>query len=335
MKVTDFLKKTGVLRVGSVSATYKNAKDRPIELQDDMFLGKLKSSNSGKGSSKKPGHVGKKALIASIIAFILFLVLSLATSITWLIFIIWLVWLVYIWLVFAKRIKAFNFSTKIGFIILCFISLLIVFVFVDSSDSEVVNQKVLTAAECQPYYDQYNEKVLNISSDGLQGTIGIKIDMSEGCKLKAWYNVLLSHEIPQNPYKRDSGGASYHYMVMLRDADQTSRDKYDGFGSLAAVYKNFTSMPGPFDDSVARAKLYSEGVQAAATRYFSWGYMIDTNFSESRYNEIFKKTKLEIVNGLPFIEEKLIDNNSYSYGVNTDRAAENGDIIKTYNLTIE
>jgi hypothetical protein len=335
VKIIDFLKKTGVLRVGSVSATYKNAKDRPIELQDDMFLGKTKKSNSNSESLKKPGHVGKKALIASIVAFILFLVLSLATSITWLIFIIWLLWLIYVWLVFAGRIKAFNFSTKIGFIILCFVSLLFVFVFVDGSDSESSNQKVLTAAECQPYYNLYNNKVLKISSDGLQGTIGIKIDMSEGCKLKAWYNVLLSHEIPQNPYKRDAGGASYHYMVMLREANQTSRDKYDGYGSLAAVYKNFTSMPDPFADSVVRSELYSQGTQAAATRYFSWGYIIDTNFSESRYNDIFKMTKLEIVNGLPFIEEELIDGGGYSYGVNTDRAAESGNIIKTYRLTIE
>ncbi len=335
MKIVDFLKKTGVLRAGAVSATYKNAKDRPIELQDDMFLGKLKPGISGGSSLKKPGHVGKKALIASIIAFIFFLVLSLATSVTWLVFIIWLVWLIYVWLIFAGRIIAFNFSIKIVFILLCAFSLIVVFVFVDTATTDGPSQKVLTAAECQPYFDKYDGKVLNISSDGLEGTIGIKIDMTEGCKLKGWYNVLLSHNLPENPYKRDIGGASYHYNIMLRTADQTTRDKYDEFGNLAPVYKNFTSLPNPFDDSVARSELYSQGEQAVATRYFSWGYQIDTNFSESRYNEIFEKTKLEIIDGMPFIEEEQDENGVYSYGVNGDRAAVGGKIVKSYILTIE
>ena len=326
MKIVDFLKKTGILRVGAVSAVYKNAKDRPIELQDDMFLGKTKSS-AGPKSPKKPGHVGKKALIASIIAFIIFLVLSLATSITWLIFIIWLVWLIYVWLIFAGRITAFNFSIKIAFIILCFVSLMIVFVFVDASDSDSTSQKSLTPDQCQPYFDQYDGKVLKISSDGLQGTVGIKIDMSEGCKLIGWYNVLLSQNLPQNPYKRDTIGANYHYNIILRPADQTARSEDDGYGNLAPVYKNFTSMPGPFDDSVARSELYSDGQQAVETRYFSWGYKIETNFSESRYQEIFDMNKLEIVNGTPFIEEETVGDGMYSYSVNDDRAAKSGEIV--------
>jgi len=49
MKLIDVLKKLGILRYGATKAVYKNAKERPIELQD-----------SGVFDSKKDLVFGKK-----------------------------------------------------------------------------------------------------------------------------------------------------------------------------------------------------------------------------------------------------------------------------------
>lgn len=46
MNIIEILKKLGILRVGGTAATYKNAKDRPIEFQDDSFMGQSKSKDN-------------------------------------------------------------------------------------------------------------------------------------------------------------------------------------------------------------------------------------------------------------------------------------------------
>ncbi|MFA5303554.1 MAG: hypothetical protein WC376_03560 [Candidatus Nanoarchaeia archaeon] len=49
MKFVDILKKLGILRYGSTKATYKNAKERPIELQENgVFNAKTDLINAKK-----------------------------------------------------------------------------------------------------------------------------------------------------------------------------------------------------------------------------------------------------------------------------------------------
>lgn len=338
MSLKDKLKKANIVRIGAVASTYKNAKDRPMSLQDDMFMGNDNPKlNSSQNSYKKPQKPSKNLLIVCTILAILFIWLALTTTITWLIIIAWIVLLFYFWFMYSGKTKfVLNISVNVFIVLFSVISFFLVLVTQSDSNNggnKKSSSKELTSEQCKPYYDRYNGKVLKLSSDGLQGTVGLKIDMSSGCKLLGWYNVILSYNLPQNPYKRDIG-PSYHYTVMLREQDNNERTKYDGFGDLSAAYKNVTSLPDPFSDSLARTALYSQGEQATETRYFYWGYYLDTNFSEERYQEILDSTKLEIVDGQPYIEETQ-DSTGYSYSVNDDKAAENGNIIKTYILTIE
>ena len=333
MALIDILKKLNIIRVGSVSGTYHNAKERPMALQDDMFLGKSEPGSAKNDKAPKGTLFG--VLIISVILAILFILLALTSTISWLIILIWVVWVVYVWLLFAGKITfVLGLTWMVVLIILSVVSaVLVIFTQTDNNSSTVSNAPALTTAECKPYYEKYNNKVLNISSDGLQGTIGIKIDNSNGCKLHGYYNVILSQNLPQNPYKRDIG-VSYHYNILLREADRTTRTKYDEFGVLSPAFKNTTLLPDPFANSLTRTNLYSQGMDVTETRYFYWGYEIDTNFSEARYQEILDDTKLEIINGTPFIEETK-DSNGYSYTVNGERAAISAEIVKTYNLTIE
>jgi hypothetical protein len=344
MGFVDILKKLNILRAGSVSGTYTNAKDRPMALQDDMFLGKPEpnkeeNKSSQSGDKNKPKTPGRIALIVSIVLAIFFILLSLTTTIAWLIIIAWVVWVTYIWLVYTKRFKPFGFSLTITLIVFCVVSFLVVLLTQSdpsgSSNGSIKNAaKTLSAQQCEPYYEKYNGKILKISSDGLEGTVGIKIDKTNGCKLLGYYSVLLARNIPENPYKRDVG-PSYHYIVLLRTKGQTTRTSYDSFGALSPAFKNVTTLPDPFADSVARSELYSQGVQAAETRYFYWGYKLDAPFSEERYQEILDSTQLDIVDGMPYIEEKQESDGGYSYSINHDNAAVKGTIVKSYALTIE
>lgn len=349
MKLIDTLRKLGILRFGANTGVYHNAKDRPLELQSEGIYNAEKDTVD-KDDLKKvvaalkpasPAKISNKFFIASVIVGVLFMFLSLASTLWWLLVILWVTWVAALWLISKGRLIL---SLRFGLVFTCLIifSFLLVIFTVKDSDSASKSSgsnsttKKLTSAECQPYVQKYNNKVLKVSADGLQGTIGIKIDASNGCKLKGWYNVLLSYNLPQNPYKRDAGVA-YHYTVLLRSSSSSERTKSDGLGDLSAVYMNQAVLPGPFDDSVARAKLYSNGQAASDTRYFSWGYMIDTNFSEERYNQILNNTRFEIVNGTPFMEEKSENVggiSSYSWTVNEDEAAAKGTIVKSYNLTI-
>lgn len=344
MGLMDTLRKLNIIRSGGTTATYKSAKDRPISFDKDMFIGKDSSNKSKKSSnnkkqSNKNHQVSKAILITSFVVSFLFIFLALTTTIFWVICIMWVAWLLFVWLLYAGILTInLRVSLSLLLVVLCvvtFISILLTQSDSSGSGSNVSSTKTksLSAEECKPIYDKYNNTVLTISGDGAKGTIGVKIDTNGRCQLQAWYNVLLTGNLPQNPYKRDIG-TSYHYIVLLREPGTTERTKYDEFGDLSPVYKNSTALPEAYAEGPDRSVLYSQGAQPQETNNFYWGYKLDTNYSDERYQEMLKSTQLDIVNGTPFIEEE--DNGGgYSWSVNADEAAVNGEIVKTYNLTIK
>jgi len=331
-KILEILKKYNVIRVGAVAAKYKNARERPMALQDDMFIGKPEPGVK-KGAPTAKFSPIKKLAIISLVLFFVFFILAMTSWLSWLVILIWIALMIYLWLTWTGKLVLKISISAVALLVVVVVFSFLLIIFTQTSSPKTAT-KPLTAAECKPYVDKYDGKIFNISSDGLQGTIGIKVDTSNpaACKLHGYYNVILSYNLPQNPYTRDIG-PSYHYIVMLRGSGQNARTKYDGFGTLSPAYKNFTSMPDPFSGGQTRSNLYSQGSTATETRYFYWGYEIDINFSDARYQEILNDTKLDIVNGTPFIVEKG-DGTSYSYSVDDDTAAVSGDIVKSYNLTI-
>ncbi|HMS24901.1 MAG TPA: hypothetical protein PKB15_04310, partial [Acidimicrobiia bacterium] len=266
---------------------------------------------------------------------------ALTTTIAWLFMIVWLVVLVYYWLAYKNNKSLWlNGLPIIVLVIITIFSILLILLtqsdtYTTGSGAGTNNNKAaLTSEQCQPYKEKYDNKVLKVSSDGLQGTIGIKIDDTNGCKLKAYYNVVLARNLPYNPYKRDIV-PTYNYIVTLKKPTKTSRDRYDSAGALSAAYKNQTVLIDPYASSRERADFYSQGVTPTETRYFYWGYEIDTNFSESRYKEIFAETQFGIVDGQKYIEEEQSGDGSASWSINHDKAATEGTIVKSYNLTIK
>jgi len=54
MKFIDLLRKLGIYRSGSVKATYKDGKERPIELQDSGVFNSKKDLVNVKNSGLRP-----------------------------------------------------------------------------------------------------------------------------------------------------------------------------------------------------------------------------------------------------------------------------------------
>ena len=104
MKFTDSLKKAGVLKVGSVKATYTSATDRPIEFQNDDMTGFTsppqtphEPKQTTTPSTQAATVVSKRYFTASVICTVLFCLLALTSKIGWLIVVAWIVWLVIVW----------------------------------------------------------------------------------------------------------------------------------------------------------------------------------------------------------------------------------------------
>ncbi|QQS18164.1 hypothetical protein IPL68_06030 [Candidatus Saccharibacteria bacterium] len=104
MKFTNSLKKAGVLKVGSVKATYTSATDRPIEFQNDDMTGFTsppqtphEPKQTTTPSTQAATVVSKKYFTASAICTVLFCLLALTSKIGWLIALIWVVFSYVVW----------------------------------------------------------------------------------------------------------------------------------------------------------------------------------------------------------------------------------------------
>ncbi|MFZ1683716.1 MAG: hypothetical protein WAU88_06245, partial [Candidatus Zixiibacteriota bacterium] len=169
MGLMDTLKKLNIIRTGSVSGVYKNAKDRPMALQDDMFMGKTEQAKTKK--PKKLNQImdkpSKTFLMVCTVLAVVFVLLALTTKIAWLFIVLWLVVLRYVWLLNkGKVLWIFGFTLTLFVVIISILSLLGILLTQSESNnnSDSANTtsttKKLTTEECQPFYDKYNGKVL-------------------------------------------------------------------------------------------------------------------------------------------------------------------------------
>ena len=55
MGLMDMLRKLGILKTGSVAATYTSAKDRPLAMQQDNVFGPDATKNAAASGAKAPG----------------------------------------------------------------------------------------------------------------------------------------------------------------------------------------------------------------------------------------------------------------------------------------
>lgn len=254
-------------------------------------------------------------------------------------FSLWIGILIFLWIAltvvnFTKLYTILSsFIWLILFSILFILSISFFFVNTNSKNS-TSNVPKLTPEECMPYVEQYDGKVLNISGENLIGSVGISID-PEDCKLIGRYIITFTTDLPENPEERIVGGYPYNYIVLLRESSNAER-KYSGSGVLSVVRRNGMSLPDAFADSISISEYYVEPgtYYDGESNNFYWTYEISTNFSEERYEKIFKEVYFDIVDGLPFIEVTDEGDGFTSSSINHDRAEVEGDIVKSFKLTI-
>jgi hypothetical protein len=251
----------------------------------------------------------------------------------------WIGILIFLWITFTVVNFTKLYTILSSFIWLILFSILLIlsisFFFVNTNSKNSTNNvPKLTPEECKPYAEQYDGKVLNISGENLIGSIGISIDPEE-CRLIGRYIITFTADLPENPEERIAGGYPYNYIVLLRGSSNAER-KYSGGGVLSVVRRNGMSLPDAFSDSISISDYYMESgtYYDGGSSNFYWTYLIDTDFSKDRYEKIFKEVYFDIVDGLPFIEVTDEGDGFTSSSINHERAEIDGDIVKSFKLTI-
>ncbi|MEI6462803.1 MAG: hypothetical protein WCO33_04020 [bacterium] len=279
----------------------------------------------------------KKLMLFPIIISVIFLILLF-------IFLGFSFWLVISGLVIAIFLITFNIIFKrfgfnlliIFFFVILFLSLSINFIFSPrkvNTSSYNASTKQLSAEECKPLIDKYNNKVLTITDNNLKGSIGIKIDSD--CKYTARYIITFNAVLATNPITDFPGGAQYTYENNLHNASQTERGHY-GVGVLSIAKQNFMQLPDPFSTSTKVAEFYRNPTDYSngTSNNFYWSYERMGNFSMDRYNAMLTDNVLEVVDGLPYMVKEPSSSGGFSYSVDSERAEKEGKIVKTFNMTI-
>jgi len=257
----------------------------------------------------------------------------------------WLLLDLILWLVFFMR---FNFILKsYGFkylIFIFFLILILILLFFGSIKREksslssvapsTATTKKLSADECKPFFDKYNNKVLKISGDNTIGSIGIKISPND-CQFSARYIITMNATLADNPIDSIAISSYYNYVNNLHKSSETTRGHY-GVGVLSQVTQNVMTLPDPFLTSQQISEYYyvPSGNGALHTSSFYWSYERSGNFSQDKYQEMLDNNVFEIINGLPYMEKTSYGENQFSYSIDQEKAEKEGTIVKTINLTI-
>ncbi|MEI6886885.1 MAG: hypothetical protein WCK31_01455 [bacterium] len=199
--------------------------------------------------------------------------------------------------------------------------------------SSVSKSKTLTSEECKPLIEKYNNKVLKISENNLNGSIGIKIDGN--CKFTARYVITFNAILPTNPIPDIPSGAQYTYENLLHKASLTERGHY-GIGVLSIAKQNFMQLPDPFSTSKQVAEFYrnpGDYSNGTSNNFYS-SFERAGNLSQDKYSEFLNDNVFEVVDSLPYIVKTPSSIGGFSYSVDSEKAEKEGKIVKTFNMKI-
>lgn len=264
-------------------------------------------------------------LVSFVLALVLFLVL---VGISFWLFVFFALWVLF-YLVFIGKIIKLTFLKYewiwIFFGILILLTLGLIFLTKDSvKKTTTSSEKPLTAEECAPIVEKYDGKTIDVTSDGLIGRIAIRITDKETCKAEIGHHYLFTADLPR--------GETYGYMGYTSEKDDSEDRKYwSGNGYVSPVYKNGETLPTDLFQ-VGSKDTYSDGNDTAGTSRFFVSYTEEPYLSESRYQKLTSENKLFIIDGREFIIITNEGNGGSSATSDDGKAAEEGTIVKTFDL---
>lgn len=272
-------------------------------------------------------------IVAALIAMVSFMLVIGFTLVFFLFLILWLLF----FFVYLRATIKLNFGVwVVVFIVLWFLTVIFIGQGGKSSSSTATTStgKKLSAVECKPLIDKYNNKVLKVSSDGLIGTIGIKV--TPECKLTGRYIFAFTANLTENPIPELAAISSYfNYVSNLHETSQTDRGHY-GVGAVSVVKRNAMALPDPFATSQEVSVFYrdpADGVPGRGSSFY-WSYEKTGDFSQNRYQEMLGNNVFEVVDGLPYMQKTAYPDGTYSYSIDSEKAEKDGKIANTFNLTI-
>lgn len=345
MKIKELLSKSGVLRMGATSATYKSGKDRPTELlmdgvfdakKDVITKGDLKKVKKVVSGTSKPGeqtgNIGRKIFFGIVVLLALLLAITyLGSGSFWTI--LFGVLLIALFLFFTYRFAFAGFYTwwlvVIAFVFFIIFGLILV---PNTKDASSGSSSSVPAAS----YDelkQYDKKVIKITSaDGtLVGTAGMALakDSSGKPYLNTYYNMFITESLPKNGklYNGIEVGIGYDYVNNLVDAKNES-----GEGALSAIFCNKEQpLKDPYNSGSQQYTCQGQNTRLLTTNTFL------ATFSRwwRSYDDFLQHKTYEIYDASNYWEEKKESNGTSTWSYDDDKVVAESSKVKTYNLQFE
>ena len=276
----------------------------------------------------------KKFVLSNLLLIVLALLLVL--TLLFLGFNIWffLVAILYVlfYLIFISKTLTFEFIKlsyqwfALGFIVL--LSFVILFAVNPKGKNSSNSSSALTPKQCEPIYEKYNEKIVDITGDNLKGSMAIKID-PDNCEANVYYNFLVTVSLDKNYSIPNSGYSEYYYAAYIQKPGETS---VYGTTSLQPAFTNTSSLPS---DLFSYGSDYDNRrvVEGESSNVFYNSWMSTFYFNDESYEKILERTTYGIVNSAPYAVVEEIDEYSKNYSVDSDKACEEGESLKTIQLT--
>jgi hypothetical protein len=198
------------------------------------------------------------------------------------------------------------------------------------NSSKNTSLKPLTEEECQAIYEEYDSTILDLTSDGLKGTIGIKIDQSN-CEATVSYNFIYTTNLNKNFQISEYAPLQYEYAGVLRDPNKERNDS--SYGVIFPAYKNKGTLPNPYYFGLDAVD-YGDWTEADSTTTFYHGWQSKYIFRENSFEKITAKTLYEVLDGSNAMNVTQTGEGAHSYSLDAELAAKQGSVVKSFNLTI-
>lgn len=193
----------------------------------------------------------------------------------------------------------------------------------------VTHPDQLSAEECKPFYDKFNNKILKINGDNTIGEIGVTVS-PDNCDFSARYVLTFKADFILNPSNVLPYFEGYNYTGSFHKTSE-ERDSAESINTeVRPVRQNAMVLPDPF--STENFQLFYEKASEFnhnPTNYFYWTYYRTGNF---KLEEIPNNNVFDVIDSFPYIKQDT--KASGTYGLDQNEAVKAGQIVKTINLSI-
>lgn len=195
--------------------------------------------------------------------------------------------------------------------------------FSKSFNKNEIQSEALTPEQCKPIYDDYNGRILDVSSNGLQGMVTIEINPDD-CYADLDYLFLFNENLSQNgevhnPY--------WGYLGQLYSDEP--RSDWSGNGEIFTVHVNKGNLPATPEDAYY---FYRDDEKFNdSTDWFYHHFGIHYVFNDEGYEKLLLRNKYAVLNGYNYIVGTEQDG-GISRHLDEESAAPSAPIVKEYEL---